>query len=196
MVVPLIALVIAATFFFAWGLRNRMGVEMSTRYLSWAFVNEAPGPVRYGPTWHDVVMDRLMMGRTVRDMFYRTYYRWEDTPQTARDLSAHVQDYSPQAAPVADELLTQTWPEGYGISMDRVVFPTPAGVWEKLPGDYKGRYIRDGVEWRCSQAANERELTDEFQKELDEALMGVPEASMAVAKVFQSLYLSTWPRGN
>lgn len=195
-VIPLIAMVIAATFFFAWGLRNRMGVEMSVRFMSWAAARKVPLPERYGITWHDVIMDHLLMSRTVRHIYYKQFNKRKETYQTPRDLSDYVADYSPQAAPVADKLVTQRWPLASGFSISRATFPTPSGVWEKLSGNYNGRYIRDGVEWRCGEAANEEELTDEFQRKLDEALMAVPDVSMDMAKVFRRLYLSTWSRRN
>jgi hypothetical protein len=196
MVIPLIALVIAATFFFAWGLRNRMGVEMSVRFMSWAAVRKVPLPERYGITWHDVIMDHLLMSRTIRHIYYRSFDTYRETDQTPRDLSNYMADYSPEAVPVADKLLMRVWPKGYGFGITRATFPTPSGIWEKLSGEYNGQYIRDSVEWRCGEAANEQELTDEFQRELDEALMAVPAVSRNMAKVFQRLYLSTWSRRN
>lgn len=196
MVIPLIAMVIAATFFFAWGLRNRMGVQMSTRFMSWAIERKVPLPERYGITWHDVIMDHLLMSRTIRHIYHYRFDRYRETGQTPRDLSDYVADYSPEAAPVVDKLVTDRWPLGGGFGISRATFPTPSGIWEKLSGDYEGRYIRDGVEWRCGEAANEQDLTDEFQRDLDEALMAVPDVSMAMAKVFQRLYLSTWSRRN
>jgi len=196
MVIPLIAQVIAATFFFAWGLRNRMGVEMSVRFMSWAYVRKVPLPERYGITWHDVIMDHLLMSRTIGHIYYKQFNKRKETYQTPQDLSDYVADYSPQAAPVADKLVTESWPLASGFGISQATFPTPSGVWEKLAGNYNGWYIRDGVEWRCGEAANEEELTDEFQRKLDEALMAVPDVSMDIAKVFQGLYLSTWTRGS
>ncbi len=189
LVIPLIAFVIAAVFFFAWGLRNRMGMEMSDRYLTWWIVRGANFPVRLGPTPHDIIMRGLLMDRTVKDMYGNWYDEYEDTKQTLRDLSKQTNDYSPEAGAVAQELLLDSWPLGNGVLLT-ATFPTPAGVWEKLSGEYQSRYIRDGVEWRCGQASNEKELTSEFQRELDETMKSAGQ----LGAMLRPLYRDPWPR--
>lgn len=105
---------------------------------------------------------------------------------------------------MAEELLVRSWPHGEGWRLT-ATFPTPVGPWQDISGPYKDRYIRDGSQWRCRlppapekdyySASHEQELTDEFQKELDDALQAVPDESKAVAEVFRELYLETWSRG-
>ncbi len=203
-VIPLLALVIAAIYLFAWGLRNAMGLRMSSRYLTWAAVREVPLARRYGITWHDVIMDHLLVRRTVGHIYGNRYRDFDDTAQTMRDLASYVGNYSPEARPVAEELLVRSWQHGEGIRLT-ATFPMPVGPWQDISGPYKDRYIRDGSQWRCRlppppekdyySASHEQELTDEFQKELDEALQAVPDESKAIAEVFRELYLETWPRG-
>lgn len=191
MVIPLIALVIAATFFFGWGLRNRMGMKMTDRFISWTNVRKAPLPERYGPTWHDVVMDYLLERRTVGHIYYSYFDKHDDTFQTLHDLTNYVGDYSPMAAPVAQELLLDRWPLGSGFQI-RATFPTPVGPWENVSGLFKSHYIRDGVEWRRGEASQEEELTDEFQRELDDVLKFVPGPGDDLADRLRGLYLEQW----
>jgi len=191
LVIPLIALVIAATFFFGWGCRNRMGMERSDRFIAWVGARHAPFPTRYGPTWHDVVMNGLLQSRTMKDIYYHQFDRRENTFQTLVDLSDYVGDYSALAAPVTRRLLQQRWPRGYGMRID-AYFPVPFKPWAKQAGYQNSSHIRDGVEWRRNEASNEKDLTDEFQKDLDDALRSTPIVARGLAEGFRSLYLDPW----
>ena len=181
--IPLLAGIIVLTFFFGWSMKNQQRVRVSDRYTAWRWVHggrDAPTHANLNGFFFDFKAGEV----------------WVDggggPTETLTDLVGEVARISPQAAALAEELVTNRFPHGQSASV-AATFPTDVVLWQRLSGGAMSHHhVREGVEWRRGQASCEDVLADEFYHSLDTAMSTVPAPGDGLGQCVRRLYLTRW----
>jgi len=183
MVIPLLAGVIALTYFFGWAMKNQQRVWAANRYASWRWVHGQ----------HDVNAMNLNQNFFDNKAGGVGVNGWGGGPtQTLDDLVRNVTDESTRAGAMAQELV-QEWPHGCSAAIG-ASFPTNVTLWQWLVSDggIRWHHQREGVEWRRHQARCEQRLADEFYSGLDNDLQSVPAPGSSLGEAARQLFLHPW----
>ena len=199
MCIPLLASVIALTAFLGWAMMNQQNVKAAARYTSWRRVYGG-WPQRDANDPNDVD-DPNHPG--LNELFFRekasSVHVDGGSGQTDEfeQLIAAAGNHSDYAAAFADQLILHPLPDHGHFQHAR-----RARVWANFRSDmemlnrYQGAihsdHIRDGVEWRRSQADCRHVTRVQFLGTLDEVLLDVPAPGDGMAKMIRSLYLHGW----
>jgi hypothetical protein len=183
MTIPLLALVVVATFFLGWAVVNRHAVAQASRYSSWHAVRG---------------------GSSTADLDENFYANRTQTTSVGRDggqienLEAYVDrvgSYDANAGVVAEACIlgdSRRWPRGRAAEVV-TDFDSSVAAWERwADGSIRARHSRDGVEWRNRQIDPNQALADHFLTGLDDALSNVPPDGQGLANIMRSLYMSRW----
>ncbi|HOD81697.1 MAG: hypothetical protein BWX88_04407 [Planctomycetes bacterium ADurb.Bin126] len=186
MVIPLLAGIIALTYFFGWSMKNQQRVRASNRYAVWRWVHGK----------HDVNDMNLNLNFFDAKAGDVSIHGWGGGPtQTRDDLQREVGVQSVPAGDLAREELSGASPWPYGCSgAIGASFPTDVTLWQWLTqdGGIRWHHVREGVEWRRHQARCENALTDQFYAGLDDALGSVPSPGDSLGEAARRLYLGGW----
>jgi len=181
--IPLLALIVAATFFFGWAAKNRQRVTVADRYAAWRGVR-ASG----------------VSGGQLNETFFEDRADGVDvevevgtarTVETIRDYVALAESFSADAGFLADELARQRWPRGWWVHV-AADFPPQVEAFRHLTGAIHGQHAREGVEWRRGQADCVGVTVREYVPGLDEMLHGVPAPGTGVGQAFRQLMWVHW----
>jgi len=181
LVIPLLALIIAITFFFGWSLMNKQHVAVSDRYTA----------------WREVLTGSQVTGRNLNVMFFRDravdvdIHRGDGPDETLSDLAAAAGYVSAGAETLARETAVERFPLGRAVNV-AAEFPTQGGIWRQFTGAIHSTHARDGVQWRRGQASNQRVVAREFLGQVDDALGGIAAPGTKIGQFFRRLYLAGW----
>ena len=181
LVIPLLALIIAITFFFGRSLMNKQHVTVSDRYTAWREVLTG-----------SQVTDRNLNAMFFRDRAVDVDIRRGDGPdETLSDLADAAGYVSAGAETLAYETAVERFPRGRAADV-AAQFPTQGGIWRQLTGAIHSTHARDGVQWQRGQASNQRVVAQEFLGQVDDALNGIAAPGTEIGKFFRRLYLAGW----
>ena len=136
MVLPLLATVIAATFFFGWAMTNQQHVRMADRYVAWRRFKGGDGPT--GGDINDKFMDGRARNVSVGGGGYRG--------QTRDELLQKTAEQSYDAGPLMQEAVGH-YPGAYHGGVGAAWDP-PIGAFQHLNDPIRSDHYREGREWR------------------------------------------------
>ncbi len=176
LVLPVVLLLMALTFFFGWAMDNQQRVITSARYASWKAVYQRHG----------------VSGERLDEAFYQGR---DATPGadysggpdgTRADYVDEAYRASAEAGDVVDHLVGRL-PRG-SVARVRASFATSHGVWSRFGGAIRRAHGRDGVAWRRSQVSLVPTMREGCVRPLDDALDGVEAPGDDLAEQVRRLY--------
>lgn len=178
MAIPLLALVVGATFFFGFAMTNQQHVKVADRYAAWAAVRRADSSDLNGKFFAD-------RARNVQ------HHAHDSTDETRRQYAEAVNAFYAPAGPMTAVAVTENWPRGRA---DRVSaeFPSSVGLWQQFTGAIEHSHHRDGSEWVRGQADLDELLAQEFLVGLDGNLQNIGPAGQRLGTILRNLYRSRW----
>jgi hypothetical protein len=176
LVLPVVLLLLALTFFFGWAMDNQQRVITAARYASWKSVYQRHG----------------VSGERLDEAFFQgrqaapgaDYGGGPD--QTRVDYVDEAYRASSEAGDLVDHLVNGL-PRG-SVARARATFATGHGVWSRFEGAIRRTHGRDGVEWRRGQAWLAGTLREGCFRPLDDALDGVEAPGDDLAEQVRRLY--------
>jgi hypothetical protein len=181
MCIPVLAMVVALTFFFGWGMVNQQQVWVAGRYACWRQVRA--GSAATG--------DELNIDFCAGRASTFTASRDGGTTRAEQDFVDDVAAESAVAGDLAKGLVIDRYPKGLGVDCSGD-FPTSNRVWRQFAGSIHGRSARIGVEWRWRQAQCCQEVTDQFLPVLENMLTQMPAPADGMGAFFRTLYRDDW----
>jgi hypothetical protein len=183
--IPLLALVLVATFFFGWAMTNQQHVWGVDRYVAWR-------QVRTGMRPSDPQLNQTYFAGRASN--FGTSWDGGDL-RTQQEFVSEASGHSATAGDFAQtELMTQ-WPRDVRVSV-HAEFPTSVAYWNKFTGAISSRHARGGLEWRWKQAACEAPVADRMFTSLDGLLTTVPAPANGLGTFFAGLYREGWQYHN
>ncbi len=186
MAIPLLATVIALTFFFGYAMTNQQHVIASARHVAWDKVKggATPSSQELNTAFFDgkAGQSSVTLGTGPRDTLDALVRRAERRSLPAGELIA--------------QCIGQPWPGGQSarVSAD---FPSSVPAWRKFTGAIQSRHVREGVEWRRTppggggqRASYLVPIRDQFLSELDQVVWGIADAPLRDS--LRRLYLQRW----
>lgn len=186
LVIPMLAGIIALTYFFGWAMKNQQRVRAANRYAAWRWVHGQ----------HDVSEMNLNQNFFDSKAGSVSVNGWGGGPtDTLSDKVDVVRDQTPRCGDVVDQCVlgTDHWPHGCSAGIG-ASFPTNVTLWQWLvdEGGIRGHHVREGVEWRRHQARIEEPLCEEFYSDLNQALGSVPAPGDGLGEMARRLFLAAW----
>jgi hypothetical protein len=178
--VPLLALVIAAAFFFGWAMRNQQRMRTADRFAGWRAVEVAEPTPEEINTW-------FFAGRG-QGIELSSGSGPDGTLEALADAAG---DQSDPAQSLMRELLDKDCvPRGRSETVHSG-FATSVDFWRRLAeGAMESSHVRDGRPWRRGEVDIGRAVRDLYLDELDVKTADV--AGSDVGRALQSLYLQGW----
>ncbi len=180
MSIPLLAFVIAVTFFFGWSMRNQQRVRIADRYAAWRGV--------YGQSSSPEDLNEMFFGGEG----VRTTHTVDDGPgETLEEFVEAAESQSAQAGDLAEELVEERYvPGGRGDEVGSE-FTASMDLWRRLAsGAIKSYHTREGRSWRRTDCSLNYAILDLYLYDLDEKVNDI--TSTSVAEAMRSLYLQGW----
>jgi len=198
MAIPLLASILVGTMFLGWAMMNQQQVKASARYVSWRNANQGWSYTDLNPTNAD---DPNNPG--LNYMFFRdrasaiNVWRGGGDNDEMEDLVTAAGTQSSYAADFADRLLVNPY-SGHGVfpraqaaSVD-TEFGTDVAAFQKYAGAIRGYHIRDGLEWRRSEASCRHVTREQFLDSLDQVLLSVPDPGTEMGRMIRNTYVNGW----
>lgn len=197
--VPLLALVLALTFFFGYLMKNQQAIKAADRYATWRDVYNP------NPTPSDV-NNLLFAGRAVNMQVYQRWDVGDPTPAgytpglTLDEWVTASTAVSPEAGSFAQSTIHDRFPHHYGKAVV-AEFPSTVGAWQQfngpvsshqIDGDVMLGHAREGVEWRRTQAGISETIREQYLQTLDAVLLGIPSPGDGMAQMIRRLYVNGW----
>ncbi len=180
--VPLLAVIIALTFFFGHVRVNQQHVQVAARYSAWVSWHEDSLPDS------DEALNVIFMdGRSTETNLTMA----SNDLGTPGDYIESVRKSSRPAGDLAENLIDNYFVRSRRATVD-AVFPSPVNLWDAYKGDLHARSSREGLEWLRGSASCEEAVTEQFLPILDSALLSVPSPGDKVALAVRGLYLLQW----
>lgn len=207
--IPLLATILVGTMFLGWAMMNQQQVKASARYVSWRHANRGwvytnpnpdpnvdpgdPDPTDIDDPNHPGLNHLFFRDRAVDINVSRSggdNDEVEDLVTAAGGLSDYARDF-------ADRLLVNPYPN-HGVfpraqaaSVD-TEFGTDVAAFKRFTGSIRGYHIRDGVEWRRSEAGCRYVTREQFLSDLDQVLTSVPDPGTNMGKMIRETYVNGW----
>jgi len=178
--VPLLALLIAATFFFGWAMRNQQRMRTADRFAAWRAVETSE------PTAEQLnVLFFAGRGRDIR------LFSDSGPLETLEAWAASADEHSDAGGRLVEELLDkELLPRGRSDTI-RSRFATSVEYWRRLAVDpIESHHAREGQPWRRGQVNVGRAVGNLYLDNLDAKVDTV--AGTDVGEAVQSLYLEGW----
>ena len=182
MSIPLMATVLAAIFFFGWGMQSQQRVKIAGRYASWRRVKTG----QWTPA-NESLDSILFDGRT-------SDHSIDGGNGPSESLTLVVSaagDVSPDAGDLAQRTISDRWPRGQRAHVS-AEFTPKLDSFRRLTGAIHDTHVRDGRVWRRHQASNLTAVRDQFLLEFDELMDSCPSPGDSLAGEIQRLYLGGW----
>lgn len=180
MCIPLMAILIAAIFFFGWVMRNQQRVRIATRYTSWKSVYDAkPSTQELNEKFFDgrgYNVDRSVdpdtITKSVREKFI------DKVP--ASDNKADL---------YAEDIVSRNLPRG-SYAMLRSQFSTNSGRWREWAesGALERTHVRDGKSWIRGETQMPSSIRDIYLEELNDLV----DDGSAGGEMIRTLYINGW----
>jgi len=179
MAIPLLAMVIALTFFVGFAMTNQQRVKASARYLPWRYVQAGEG----------------LSADELNAMFFNEraenigVVHGSGPDETLREIVARANWESASAGDLIDLCVSNYWPQGSSASIS-AEFVSSVEAWRRFTGAIRGGHARDGVEWRRGQVSYLQPIRDQFLMNLDAVVLGIDDAPLRES--LRQLYLQRW----
>ncbi len=180
--VPLLAVIIALTFFFGHVRVNQQHVQVAARYSAWV------GWYSDYPPGSDEALNSIFMDNRSTDTNLTMEGR---SLGTTDDYVEFVSEDSQPAGELATDLIDNYFVSGRRGTVD-AVFPSPVNLWEFYEGDIHARSSREGLEWTRDDAFCEYAVAEQLLTLLDSTLRSIPAPGDRVAVFVRGLYLWQW----
>ncbi len=180
MAIPLLAIVIAGTFFFGWVMRNHLQMRVAGRYAAWQGVDAAaPSAARIDA---DFFAGRGEDTRLAADA---------GPEATLEEFIASARDESASAGDLAENLVaSHRVPRASGMTVTSQ-FSTNVDFWRKLASSpMQARHVREGPAWLRGQVDVGGAMQELYFSELEQAVNDTAGAS--VGQSLQSLFQNGW----
>lgn len=197
--IPILAAIIGSTLFLGFAMMNQQHVKAAARYTPWRRVYgnwyRPPGLDPNDPNAQD---DPNYPG--LNYLFFRSRAAGihVDGVGGSREefdgLVAAAGQHGQDAEQLAHDLIFWTGPDdsdGFDHSRGARVwanFPSDVAVLEQFRGAIRASHIRDGVEWRRSQARCRRVVREQFLHDVDNMLQSVGGQGEGMAQMIMGLY--------
>ncbi|MBN1941807.1 MAG: pilus assembly protein [Phycisphaerae bacterium] len=178
--IPLLALVIAGTFFFGWVMRNHQRLRVADRYAAWRSVE-----------------DGLPSGNEIDAEFFAgrgegTSLEDDSGPDgTLEDFIVSAREESDAAGDLAENFVTaDRVPRGRGVTV-KSRFATNVEFWRKMAADaMDSRHVREGPDWRHGQVNVGGAMRDLYFDDLEQAVDDI--AGENISQALRNLYQNGW----
>lgn len=203
--VPLLAVIIALTFFFGHVRVNQQHVQVAARYsawvgwhsdieefqIDWDLMSDPGGENRQMGSYlpeNPEILNSIFMDNRSTETNLDMVWIYLGTPDDYIDL---VSRDSQAAGELAENLIDNYFDRSRQATVD-AVFPSPVNLWELYEGDLHARSSREGLEWARGSAFCEYAVTEQFLTTIDSALLSVPSPGNRLALTVRRLYLWPW----
>ncbi len=177
--IPILAGVIACTWFFGFAMLNQQKVRVAERYGAWAHVRKVPDPVDLNTAFF-------------RGRGFNIDVGADGGPDT--NLTAFVDEVAGWTGPgsdLANSLLANDAPRARTATVASE-FSSDVAYWQRFTGQIRGSQSREGVEWRRQQLGFSRLLREEYLSDLEAMLSSVPTPGTEMADLIRQLYHNGW----
>ncbi|NBB96161.1 MAG: hypothetical protein GVY16_10545 [Planctomycetes bacterium] len=189
--IPLLALVVAATYFFGWSMRNQQRVIVADRYTCWRGFHGTHNyrsedvSRHYGVQDWAGFLDTVFFNRRTNSVGHSigggprdVRLQWIDEARTRG---------SADAGEVAGDLENGHLPWGRRTHLT-ADFAATYRIYERLgPGAIGARHGRDGQPWRRGQARLRQTILDLYLGDLDDQISGLD-----LYEEIRMLYMNGW----
>ncbi len=181
-IVPLLATLIAFTWFFGYAMKNQQRVRVASRYQAWRSVRPGDRGPRPWPTLNEMFFyDNATSSGSGGS---------SGPTRSLDDLAEATTNYGDLTTELAEELLLERHVAHGSHASASASFPTHVGAWDRFQGSIRYSHTRDGHEWRLGQINYLEPVRDVFLQELDDEIMGIAHASLR--EKLRRLYLKRW----
>ena len=181
--IPILAGVIALTFFFGFAMVNQQHVIVAARYTAWAEVADSNNADRMDELdEQNVMFFNLQAGSTDFDSEDRHH-------DTLGGLVDEASLQSADAGMLISLCVPSPWPRGRWTNVS-AEFPTDVAAFAAISGAIERSHFRDGVQWRRGEVSYLRAIRDAFLTDLDTEISQIPDADLRDR--LGRLYLQRW----
>ena len=177
--IPLLATVIALTFFFGFATTNQQHVIACDRYVVWNAVEGGASAT----------------AAELNTMFFREQASGigveagAGADNTLEDLLGRAYWESDQAGELLDRCLSDGWPRGRSAEL-AAEFPSDVPAWQQFTGAIHRYHAREGVEWTRGEVSYLEPIRDQFLSDLDAMIVAIPDQPLRES--LRRLYLQRW----
>jgi hypothetical protein len=185
--IPILALVIALTFFCGYALTNKQHVTSACRYVVWSGAYGQPAP-------SDEEMNEMFLASKGRRIGIDQGGWPAATPDDLVDWAAG--DYPPAGA-LMDQCIGDRSAHGLWAELT-AEFPSSVGAWQSLIGPRTGLHFRDGGHWTRGELSYLEPIREQFLADLDQAVMNIQQDQdsdspmVNLAGALRGLYSQNW----
>lgn len=202
MCLPLLAFLLVMTMFFGWAMMNQQHVKAASRYVAWErvyslwFNNRGMDP-NHIENWTD------SNSTTLNDMFFRgeatsasTVHHGATDDEFEQWISASY-GKSSSAGDFCDALILHAPPDyghfNHSCGDDLwATFSNKVEAFRQFSGDIHAMHLRDGVEWRKSEADCRNVVRIQFLQSLETQLSTIPSPGSGMANMLKGTYRDGW----
>ena len=183
MCIPLMAILIAAIFFFGWVMRNQQRVRIADRYTSWKRVYDTT------PSEQDI------NEKFFDDRGYNISREVDSDTATNQVRESFIDAVEKRDAPAggyAQDLINRNLPGGSYVLL-RSQFNTNSGKWKKWAesGAIERSHVRDGRPWIRGQTQMPNSIRDLYLQQLHDAVTS-PSLNSSGGNLIRTLYMEGW----
>ena len=205
MCIPILGFVLVGTMFLGWAMMDQQQVKTSARYVAWRHANSGweydgidPNTDANDAAWYD---DPHHPG--LNDLFFRNeainvdVSRHRGDRQEMEELRDRAAGESDHAGQFAGYLLVSPmaghglFPGSQGATV-RAEFRSDVEAFRRYTGSIRGYHMRDGVEWRRSEAGCRYVTREMFLDGLDETLNSIPSPGEEMGRMLRTTYVNGW----
>ena len=184
---PILAFILALTFFFGYSMMNQQHTKAAARYTAWKHVR--------GPA--DATQAQLNQ-RFFADRATGVATDMSGGPRDVLDqYITAAADSGGDPEELARELVDNYLPRGsHAVVTADFVKPASAGggveLWDRYQGAIQTKRAREGLEWRRGHAHPYSSIRNVFLQQMDDALGGISAPGTHFGLTLRQLYASPW----
>jgi hypothetical protein len=184
LLIPLLATVVALTFFFGWSMMHKTQLLQAARHAPWENIDTGAWPTE------EFINEQFFHNRAASVSLASEPDKV--SRETSEDLVNDVGGREAAAGALADELTLNLFPPG---KRGRVAagFNTDQPIWKTFEGTITATHQREGLTWRRDDPCDPwNTLRDQYYPDLDNLLNGIPAPGSGMAQMIRGLYLAHW----
>jgi hypothetical protein len=183
MCIPLMAILIAAIFFFGWVMRNQQRVRIADRYTSWKHVYDTTPSTQ------------LLNEKFFDDRGYNVYWSIDSdtvTKSVREKFIDKITDRDNEAGLYAEDIVGRNLPGGSYVLL-RSQFNTNSARWRKWAesGAIERTHVRDGRSWIRGETQMPYSIRDMYLEQLNNFATN-PALESSGGDMIESLYMNGW----